>query len=34
MNNLLYKSGNIYLLGERVTRDYIGVRPALWVELP
>ena len=32
--SLVYKSGNIYLLGERVTRDYIGVRPALWVELP
>ena len=32
--SLVYKSGNIFLLGERVTRDYIGVRPALWVELP
>ena len=31
---LVYKSGNVYWAGDSVNRTYIGVRPALWVELP
>lgn len=31
---LVYKSGSVYWAGDSVNRTYIGVRPALWVELP
>ena len=31
---LVYRSGSIYYAGDAVERTYIGVRPALWVQLP
>lgn len=31
---LIYKDGSVYRSGDSVSREYIGVRPAVWVEIP
>lgn len=31
---LIYKDGSVYRAGDSVSRTYIGVRPAMWIELP
>ena len=32
--SLIYKSGSVYRPGDKVERTDVGVRPAIWVELP